>query len=56
MNILAVTLVAFSAFPWVIPMAAETDLTEAKALFFDRKYEESRTRVGGDRFFEEPGE
>jgi hypothetical protein len=44
MNILAATLVAFSAFSWVIPMAAETDLTEAKALFFDRKYEESRTK------------
>lgn len=44
MNILAATLVALSAFSYVLPVAVETDLTEAKALFFDRKYEESRTK------------
>lgn len=44
MNIFTAALIAFSAFSFVLPMAAETDLTEAKALFFDRKYDESRTK------------
>ena len=44
MNILAAALVALSAFSYVFPVAVETDLTEAKALFFDRKYEESRAK------------
>ena len=44
MNILATTLVALSALSFVLPTEPETDLNEAKALFFDRKYEESRTK------------
>lgn len=45
MNIPAAALLAFSAFSFALPMAAvESDLTEAKALFFDRKYEESRAK------------
>lgn len=44
MNILALTLVALTTFPFVAPLPAETDLNEAKALFFDRKYEESRAK------------
>src|SRR6185436_19530658 len=44
MNILAATLVALSTFSSVSPPEAELDLTEAKALFFDRKYQESRTK------------
>lgn len=44
MSILPATLVALSAFSSLLPMALETDLNEAKALFFDRKYEESRTK------------
>ena len=44
MNILAATLVVFSVFPFAFTLAAETDLNEAKALFFDRKYAESRTK------------
>ncbi len=44
MNILALTLVALSAFSFTFPLAAETALNEAKALFFDRKYEESRAK------------
>ena len=43
MNILAISLVALSAFSFTLPYL-ETDLNEAKALFFDRKYEESRTK------------
>lgn len=43
---IAAALVALSAFSLVFPMAiaTETDLNEAKALFFDRKYEESRAK------------
>lgn len=44
MNILAATLVALSTFSIIAPLAAEADLNEAKALFFDRKYEESRAK------------
>lgn len=46
MTILAATLVALSAFSFAfpLPLAIETDLNEAKALFFDRKYEESRAK------------
>ena len=44
MNILAATLVVFSAFPFGFALVAEADLNEAKALFFDRKYEASRTQ------------
>lgn len=44
MNILAATLVALSTFSFAFPLVIETDLTEAKALFFDRKYEESRVK------------
>ena len=46
MTILAATLVALSAFSFAfpLPLTLETDLNEAKALFFDRKYEESRAK------------
>ena len=44
MTILAVALVALSGFVSFLPVEVETDLTEAKALFFDRKYDESRTK------------
>lgn len=46
MTILAATLVALSAFSlgFPLPLALESDLNEAKALFFDRKYEESRAK------------
>lgn len=44
MNFLIATLVAFSVFPYSLTMAAQADLTEAKALFFDRKYEQSRAK------------
>ncbi|MBK5256023.1 MAG: hypothetical protein JJE39_08315 [Vicinamibacteria bacterium] len=44
MNIMAAALVALSGLPFVLTMAAEVDLTEAKALFFDRKYQESRAK------------
>ncbi len=44
MNMLALALAIVSGFSFVLPLAAETDLTEAKALFFDRKYEESRAK------------
>ena len=46
MTILAATLVALSAlsFAFPLPLTLETDLNEAKALFFDRKYEESRAK------------
>jgi hypothetical protein len=43
MNLLAATLLAFTIFSSVVP-TLETDLNEAKALFFDRKYEESRQK------------
>jgi hypothetical protein len=45
MNVIAASLVAAFTFllnPAALPL--ETDLTEAKALFFDRKYEESRAK------------
>ena len=45
MNVIASGFLAAFAFLWtpaVLPV--ETDLTEAKALFFDRKYEESRAK------------
>lgn len=44
MNLLIATLIAFSVFPYSLTMAAQADLTEAKALFFDRKYEQSRAK------------
>ena len=44
MNLIAVTLLALSTFSFAFPLAVETDLVEAKALFFDRKYEESRAK------------
>ena len=44
MNILALSLVVLSAFSFPLSLGMETDLNEAKALFFDRKYEESRTK------------
>lgn len=46
MNILTAFLLALSTFSVVTPppLVLETDLNEAKALFFDRKYEESRTK------------
>ncbi|MEO8500629.1 MAG: hypothetical protein ABI565_06920 [Vicinamibacteria bacterium] len=44
MNILAAALVALSAYSFLPSVFVETDLTEAKALFFDRKYEESRSK------------
>lgn len=46
MTILGATLVALSAFSFAfpLPLTLETDLNEAKALFFDRKYEESRAK------------
>ncbi len=43
MNFLAATLIVLTTFPFAVALL-ESDLTEAKALFFDRKYEESRTR------------
>lgn len=42
MNLVAATLIAFSGLAFVLPLSPEADLTEAKALFFDRKYEASR--------------
>lgn len=44
MNLIAATLITFAAFSFATPLTLETDLTEAKALFFDRKYEESRAK------------
>ena len=44
MNILTLALLAFSTFSFLPTLPLETDLTEAKALFFDRKYEESRAK------------
>lgn len=44
MNILAMSLVVLSAFSFPLSLGMETDLNEAKALFFDRKYEESRAK------------
>jgi hypothetical protein len=44
MNLLALALVAFTALPFAPVVVAESDLNEAKALFFDRKYEESRIK------------
>jgi len=44
MNLIATALLALSTFSFAFPLAVETDLTEAKALFFDRKYEESRAK------------
>ncbi len=44
MNILALSLIALSAFSFPLSLGMETDLNEAKALFFDRKYEESRAK------------
>ncbi len=44
MNILALSLIALSAFSFPLSLGMETDLNEAKALFFDRKYEESRVK------------
>jgi hypothetical protein len=43
MNLIATALLALATFPFA-PLAVETDLVEAKALFFDRKYEESRAK------------
>lgn len=43
MNLIAAALLALSTFSF-LPLVAEADLTEAKALFFDRKYEESRAK------------
>ena len=47
MNILALSLVVLSAFSFPLALEMETDLNEAKALFFDRKYEESRLKWAG---------
>ncbi len=44
MNLIAIALLALSTFSFPLSAAVETDLTEAKALFFDRKYEESRAK------------
>ncbi len=44
MNLIATALLALSTFSFAFPLAVEMDLTEAKALFFDRKYEESRAK------------
>ena len=44
MNLIAAALLALSTFSLAFPLAAESDLVEAKALFFDRKYEESRAK------------
>lgn len=44
MNLIAAALLALSTFSFAFPLVVEADLTEAKALFFDRKYEESRAR------------
>lgn len=47
MNLIAAALLALSTFSFAFPLAVETDLVEAKALFFDRKYEESRAKWAG---------
>ena len=44
MNLVAAALIAFSGLTFVLPLSPEADLTEAKALFFDRKYEASRSK------------
>jgi len=44
MNIVAAALIALTSLPLVSPLAVEADLNQAKALFFDRKYEESRAQ------------
>ena len=44
MNLIAAALLALSTFSFAFPLAVEADLVEAKALFFDRKYEESRAK------------
>ena len=44
MNLLALSLIFLSAFSFPLSLGMETDLNEAKALFFDRKYEESRAK------------
>ncbi len=44
MNVLLAALVAFSSFSYLAPLEADPNLTEAKALFFDRKYGESREK------------
>lgn len=41
---LPAALLVLASFASVPALVAETDLTEAKALFFDRKYEESRSK------------
>ena len=42
MNALFAMAVALSSLSFLIPIEADSDLTQAKALFFDRKYDESR--------------
>ena len=42
MNGLLAAAVALSSLPFLMPIEADSDLTQAKALFFDRKYDESR--------------
>jgi len=44
MNLLALVLAVVTALPFAPVVVAESDLNEAKALFFDRKYEESRNK------------
>ena len=44
MNLIAAAVLALSTVSFVFPLALEADLTEAKELFFDRKYEESRAK------------
>ena len=44
MTLLAFALTTFAFLPAVLPTPVETDLNEAKALFFDRRYEESRAK------------
>ena len=44
MTLLAFALTTFAFLPAVLPPPPETDLNEAKALFFDRRYEESRAK------------
>ena len=44
MTLPALALIVLSALPFAPVVVAEADLNEAKALFFDRKYEESRSK------------
>ena len=44
MKFVVAALIALASSSFALPFAVEADLNEAKALFFDRKYEASRTQ------------